>query len=96
MTLTREEVTVYIFAARYAMPRKTYALSLVVDCMAKHIKNFSAYDLKYLIEKSQQMLEANELNKFLDSCDVDTHMRLQSMCKKELGRRGKDEKEGDK
>ena len=85
--LTRDEVTVYIFAARYAMPRKTYALGLVVDCMAKHIKNFNDYDLKYLIEESQQMLSANELNNFLDSCDVSTHMRLQTMCKKELERR---------
>lgn len=86
--LTKDEVAVYIFAARYAMPRKTYALGLVVDCMAKHIKNFNDYDLKYLIEESRQMLETNGLRKFLDSCDVDTHMRLQTMCKKELERRG--------
>ena len=89
MELTKDEVAVYIFAARYAMPRKTYALGLVVDCMAKHIKEFADSDLMLLIVDSTQMLEINEVKKFLDSCDVDTHMRLQAMCKKELDRRGK-------
>ena len=86
--LTRDEVAVYIFALRYAMKRRTYALSLVTYCMEKYIKDFSVYDLRQVIQESEQVLEINDMKKIMDDCDVDMHKRLQRMCKAELERRG--------
>lgn len=83
--LTRDEVTVYIFAARYAMARQTFALRIVSDCIEKHINDFSDDDIKYLIEESQQAVDLRE--RFLDSPNTDEHKRLQRMCKTELERR---------
>ena len=85
--LTRDEVSVYIFALRYAMKRRTYALSLVTCCMEKCIKDFSVHDLRQVIQESEQVLEINDMKKIIDDCDVDMHKRLQRMCKTELERR---------
>lgn len=38
--LTKDERTVYVFALRYALPRHTYALSLVSDEILKRLDNF--------------------------------------------------------
>lgn len=69
------------------MTRPTSALNVVVACMEKHIEDFFDQDLKQIIEASQTTVEFKK--RFLHSPNVDTHMRLQSMCKKELDRRGK-------
>lgn len=90
--LTRDEVSVYIFALRYAMMwRRTYALSLVTDCIEKHIMDFSDFDLRQAIQESEQVLEINDMKKIIDDCDADVYKRLQRICRKKLGRRSERE-----
>lgn len=91
--LTTDEKTAYLFALRYAMPRQTYSLSIVIDCIVPHIKDFTKHELQQMIDESNEILHRNEIssNKFLDDCDVKQHMRLQKMCEKEFERRGERE-----
>lgn len=88
--LTTEEKTVYLFALRYAMPRQTYSLSIVIDCIAPHMKEFTECELQQMVDESNEVLHRNEIssNKFLDDCDIKQHMRLQKICTDELMRRG--------
>lgn len=88
--LTTEEKTAYLFALRYAMPRQTYALSIVIDCIVPHIKDFTKHELQQMIDESNEVLHRNEIssNKFLSDCDVKQHMRLQNICTDEMARRG--------
>jgi len=43
--LTKDERTVYVFALRYALPRHTYALSLVSDEILKRLDDFEDWEL---------------------------------------------------
>lgn len=47
--LTKDERTVYVFALRYALPRHTYALSLVSDEILKRLDNFEDWELGGMI-----------------------------------------------
>ena len=47
--LTKDEKTILIFALRYALPRKTYALSLVVDNLLSNIEQFENWEIESII-----------------------------------------------
>ena len=47
--LTKDERTVYVFALRYALPRHTYALSLVSDEVLKRLDDFEDWELDGMI-----------------------------------------------
>ena len=42
-TLTPDEQTLYFFAFRYALPRQSYALSLVSDLVLRRVNEFEAH-----------------------------------------------------
>ena len=86
--LTMYEELIYLYALRYAMSRRTNALSNVTDCMEKRIKDFSIFFLHQAKIESQALLEMSGMKRTMDDCDVDMHKRLQRMCKTELERRG--------
>ena len=47
--LTKDERTVYVFALRYALPRHTYALSLVAGEILTRLDNFEDWELDGMI-----------------------------------------------
>lgn len=76
---------VFTFALRYAMPRNTYALSVVVDELEKQAKVFTDLELLQFIEESESCLDS--YREILHDCDVDQHNRLQLICSRELKER---------
>ena len=44
--LTKDERTIYVFALRYALPRHTYALSLVSDEILAKLDDFEDWELE--------------------------------------------------
>ena len=91
--LTPFHKTIFHFALRYAMPRQSYALSLVREELKKYIAAFSISEIELIIKESEECCR----NHTLSSIDSEQHELLQSMCQKELNKRitkecGTDEK----
>lgn len=86
--LTPFHKTIFHFALRYAMPRQSYALSLVRDEIEKYIAAFSISEIEMMIKESEECCEQHNLS----SIDLEQHMLLRSMCKKELNKRTGGEK----
>ena len=66
--MNKTERTITVFAMRYAIKRKTYALSLVLDAIAENINEFDKWEIEQIKEElSEGKTDYNELtiNKFL-------------------------------
>ena len=47
--MTQDEQTLYFFAFRYALPRQSYALSLVSDLVLRRVNDFDDWQLRDMI-----------------------------------------------
>lgn len=71
---------IFTFALQYAMPRNTYALSIVVDELEKQVRAFTDLELQQFIEESESCLDS--YRKIFHDCN-----RLQLICSRELEER---------
>ena len=66
--MNKTERTIAVFAMRYAMKRKTYALSIVLDHITENIKEFDKWEIEQIKEElSEGRTYFNEstINKFM-------------------------------
>ena len=57
--LTPDEQTLYFFAFRYALPRQSYALSLVSDLVLRRVDDFDDWQLRDMIGEIEVHWEEN-------------------------------------
>ena len=58
--LTPDEQTVYFFAFRYALPRQSYALSLVSHLILQRVNDFDDWQLRDMIGEIEAHWEENK------------------------------------
>ena len=58
-TLTPDEQTLYFFAFRYALPRQSYALSLVSHLILERVNDFDDWQLQDMIGEIEAHWEEN-------------------------------------
>lgn len=63
--LTTQERDVFVFAFRYALPRRTFARSIVFDELKKHIDDFETWELKDLRDECKDAWNRDHV----DDCD---------------------------
>lgn len=86
--LTKDERTCYVFALRYALPRHTYALSLVSDEILKRLDNFEDWELDGMIRDCWIYYPAID---FAGDMDRQTADEFRSKLTAELKKRGRDD-----
>ena len=57
--MTSDEQTLYFFAFRYALPRQSYALSLVSDLVLRCVNDFEDWQLRDMIGEIESYWEMN-------------------------------------
>ena len=57
--MTSDEQTLYFFAFRYALPRQSYALSLVSDLVLRRVDEFEDWQLRDMISEIEAHWEEN-------------------------------------
>ena len=57
--MTSDEQTLYFFAFRYALPRQSYALSLVSDLVLRRVDEFEDWQLRDMIGEIEAHWEEN-------------------------------------
>ena len=58
--MTSDEQTLYFFAFRYALPRQSYALSLVSNLILEHVNDFEDWQLRDMIGEIEMSWEWNK------------------------------------
>ena len=58
--MTSDEQTLYFFAFRYALPRQSYALSLVSDIVLRRVNEFEDWQLRDMIGEIEAHWEENK------------------------------------
>ena len=58
--MTLDEQTLYFFAFRYALPRQSYALSLVSDIVLRRVNEFEDWQLRDMIGEIEAHWEWNK------------------------------------
>ena len=58
--MTPDEQTLYFFAFRYALPRQTYALSLVSNLVLERVNDFEDWQLRDMIGEIEAHWEENK------------------------------------
>ena len=58
--MTSDEQTLYFFAFRYALPRQSYALSLVSDLVLRRVNEFEDWQLRDMIGEIEAHWEENK------------------------------------
>jgi single-stranded DNA-binding protein len=58
--MTLDEQTLYFFAFRYALPRQSYALSLVSDLVLRRVDDFEDWQLRDMIGEIEAHWEENK------------------------------------
>ena len=58
--MTQDEQTLYFFAFRYALPRQSYALSLVSDLVIRRVNDFGEWQLRDMIGEIEAHWEWNK------------------------------------
>ena len=86
--LTKDERTVYVFALRYALPRHTYALSLVSDEILKRLDGFEDWELDGMIRDCWIYYPALDFGGDMDRQTAD---EFRSKLTAELKKRGRDD-----
>ena len=83
--MTSDEQTLYFFAFRYALPRQSYALSLVSNLILEHVNDFEDWQLRDMIGE----IEAHwEENKDIHPIDRDVQRLFRDRLQKTLLERG--------
>ena len=57
--MTSDKQTLYFFAFRYALPRQSYALSLVSDLVLRRVDEFEDWQLRDMIGEIEAHWEMN-------------------------------------
>ena len=57
--MTSDEQTLYFFAFRYALPRQSYALSLVSHLILQRVNDFDDWQLRDMISEIEAHWEEN-------------------------------------
>ena len=71
--MTQDEQTLYFFAFRYALPRQSYALTLVSRLVMENVEKFEDWQLRDMISE----IEAHwEWNKDIHPIDKDVQKLL--------------------
>lgn len=86
--LTKDERTILVFAFRYALPRHTYALSLVFDQLKQHIDDFESWELTSMIFDVSSYYPSDDFG----SSDQEFADRVREYLRNELTKRDKDER----
>lgn len=86
--LTKDERTVYVFALRYALPRHTYALSLVSDEILKRLDDFEDWELEGMARDCWIYYPALDFGGDMDRQTAD---EFRSKLTAELKKRGRDD-----
>ena len=58
--MSPDEQTLYFFAFRYALPRQTYALSLVSNLILERVNDFEDWQLRDMIGEIEAHWEENK------------------------------------
>ena len=58
--MTSDEQTLYFFAFRYALPRQSYALSLVSHLILQRVNDFDDWQLRDMISEIEAHWEENK------------------------------------
>ena len=75
--MTRDEKTLYVFALRYALPRHTYALSIVLELLIPKLDEFDDWELEGMMQDCDIYYPSADF--FGDVCDqprVDNFKKL--------------------
>ncbi len=59
---TIDERTTYIFALRYALPRQTYALSIVSEQIMARITEFETWEVEDMVHKCDLLYPTTEID----------------------------------
>ena len=59
--MTSDEQTLYFFAFRYALPRQSYALSLVSHLILQRVNDFDDWQLRDMIGEIEAHWEENKV-----------------------------------
>ena len=79
--MTSDEQTLYFFAFRYALPRQSYALSLVSHLILQRVNDFDDWQLRDMISE----IEAHwEENKDIHPIDRDVQRFFRDRLQKDL------------
>ena len=70
--LTPDEQTLYFFAFRYALPRQSYALSLVSHLILERVNDFDGWQMRDMIGEIEAYWEWNK-----DIYPVDKNVQTQ-------------------
>lgn len=82
--MTLDEQTLYFFAFRYALPRQSYALSLVSDIVLRRVNEFEDWQLRDMAGE----IEAHwEENKDIHPIDRDVQRLFRDRLQDALSRR---------
>ena len=83
--MTQDEQTLYFFAFRYALPRQSYALSLVSHLILERVNDFDDWQLRDIIGE----IEAHwEWNKDIHPIDRDVQRLFRDRLRGALLERG--------
>ncbi len=81
--ITKDERTVYFFALRYALPRQTYALSIISEQIMARITEFETWEVKDMIRECGYLYPSTEI-------DQEVADRFKEQLQSELERRKSD------
>ena len=86
--MTKDERTVYVFALRYALPRHTYALSIVSREILSRLDDFEDWELDGMIRDCWIYYPALDCGGDIDRKNADD---LKDKLIAELAKRGRDD-----
>lgn len=88
MSMTKDERTVYVFALRYALPRHSYALSIVSREILSRLNDFEDWELDGMIRDCWIYYPSLDCVGDIDRRKAD---EFKSKLLAELSRRGRDD-----
>ena len=86
--MTKDERTVYVFALRYALPRHTYALSIVSQEILSRLDDFEDWELDGMIRDCWIYYPSLDCGGDIDRKNADA---LNDKLMTELAKRGRDD-----
>ena len=86
--MTKDERTVYVFALRYALPRHTYALSIVSQMILSNLNDYEDWELDGMIRDCWIYYPSLDCGGDIDRKNADA---LKDKLLVELVRRGRDD-----
>ncbi|MDD2822821.1 MAG: hypothetical protein PHQ59_01945 [Candidatus Daviesbacteria bacterium] len=74
--LNKEDIDILFFAFRYALGRRTGAVSLVVDYLKNHWVEIDGHTQKQIQEEITQAIDRNEAG---DNCDIENWLEIKTL-----------------